>query len=115
MSTAASSSLSGLFSKGSASYAKFRPEYPAALYDVILQQASLPARDLAVDIATGSGQAAKDLSKRFARVIALDHNADQLQHAGKFPNVRFQEGAAENSGLKDGVADLAAVAQALHW
>jgi len=90
MSTAASSSLSGLFSKGSASYAKFRPEYPAALYDVILQQASLPARDLAVDIATGSGQAAKDFSKHFARVIALDHNADQLQHAGTFASRREQ-------------------------
>ncbi len=114
MSTAAFSTLSGLFSKGSASYAKFRPEYPAALYNVILQQAS-PARDLAVDLATGSGQAAKGLSKHFACVIALDHNADQLQHAGKFPNVRFQEGAAENTGLGDGIADLAAVAQALHW
>lgn len=115
MSTAASGTLSGLFSKGSASYAKFRPEYPAALYDVILQQAPPPARDLAIDLATGTGQAAKGLSKHFARVIALDHNADQLQHAGKFPNVHFQEGAAENSGLGDGTADLAAVAQALHW
>lgn len=109
------SSFSTLFSKGSASYAKFRPEYPAALYQHILQYAALPAQDLAVDIATGSGQAAKDLSKHFRHVIALDSSPDQLKHAAKLANVSFRQGAAETSGLEGGIADLAAVAQALHW
>ena len=107
--------LQDLSCKGSASYAKFKPEYPAAPYQNILQHAALPAQDLAVDIATGSGQAAKDLSKYFRHVIALDASPDQLKHAAKLANASLQQGAAENSGLEDGVADLAAVAQALHW
>ena len=109
------SSLSGLFSKGATSYAKFRPEYPAELYQLIMQSGNLPDRELAVDIATGSGQAAKDLSKHFAHVIALDHNAEQLQHAATYSGVSFQQGAAEDTGLQGSSADLAAVAQALHW
>lgn len=109
------SSLSSLFSKGAASYAKFRPEYPAELYRTILQTASLPTRDLAVDVATGSGQAAKDLSKHFDRVVALDRNPDQLRHAAQLPNVSFQQSEAEDTGLQGGIADLVAVAQGLHW
>lgn len=107
--------VSGLFSKGAASYAKFRPEYPAELYRIILQTASLPSRDLAVDVATGSGQAAKDLSIYFDHVVALDHDNEQLRHAADIPKVSFQQGAAENTGLPHGTADLVAVAQALHW
>lgn len=75
------SGTSGLFSKAAASYAKYRPEYPPELYKAILQQAKVPAQNLAVDVATGSGQAAKGLSIYFSKVIALDHDPEQLKHA----------------------------------
>ena len=75
----------------------------------------MPAHDLAVDIATGSGQAAKGLSSYFSKVVALDHDNEQLKHAASLPNVAFKLGAAEHTGLEDSSADLVAVAAGLHW
>ena len=106
---------SGLFSKAAASYAKYRPEYPPELYKAILHRAKVPARDVAVDIATGSGQAAKGLSNYFTKVIAIDHDNEQLKHAPSLSNVAFKLGAAEHTGLQDSSADLVAVAAGLHW
>ena len=97
------------------SYATFRPEYPLELYDKLLQLADLPARSLAVDVATGSGQAARGLSQIFSRVIAIDYSEEQLTKALTLPNVEFRHAAAECTGLEDGVADLVAAATALHW
>lgn len=106
---------SGLFSKAAASYAKYRPEYPPELYKVILHRAKVPALELAVDVATGSGQAAKGLSTYFSKVIALDHDAEQLKHAPTLPNVAFQLGTAEHTGVGSNTADLVAIAAGLHW
>ena len=97
------------------SYATFRPEYPPDLFDKLLQLADLPARNLAVDVATGSGQAARGLSQVFSRVVALDYSEEQLTKALALPNVEFRHAAAECTGLEDGVADLVAAATALHW
>ena len=107
--------VSGLFSKSAASYAKFRPNYPAELYEMILKHANLPSQGLAVDVATGSGQAAKGLSKYFTTVLALDHDSEQLKHAFDLPNVAFELATAEKTGLEDSSADLVAVAAGLHW
>lgn len=108
-------SLLRLFDKGAASYAKFRPEYPPELYQTILQHANLSSCALAADIATGSGQAAKDLSKYFDNVIALDSSKAQLGQAPNLPGVSFQIGHAEDTQLAAESVNLATVAQALHW
>ncbi|KAI8466015.1 MAG: hypothetical protein J3K34DRAFT_461081 [Monoraphidium minutum] len=78
-------------------------------------QALRPAR-LAVDVATGSGQAARDLAARFPRVLALDASAAQLAAAPPGPaHLEFRTADAHATGLPDGAADVIAVAQALHW
>jgi SAM-dependent methyltransferase len=94
-------------------YAKFRPAYPAALFDALAQ---LPAhRHLALDCGTGSGQAAVGLSAHFARVIATDASDAQLAHAAVAPNVEYRCARAEASGLPDRSVDLVTAAQSLHW
>ena len=115
MTRVCAANVSGLFSKSAASYAKYRPDYPQELYEAILKRGKLPARDLAVDTATGSGQAAKGLSSYFTKVIALDNDSEQLKHAPHLPNVIFKLGAAENTGLKTNTADVIAIAAGLHW
>ena len=57
-----------LMSLQAAAYSAFRPTYPADLYEHIYKFADLQRFDLAVDIATGSGQAASVLAKRFKKV-----------------------------------------------
>ena len=72
-------------------------------------------RLLAWDCATGSGQAAIDLSGHFDRVIATDISDSLLSLAPDVDNVVFRCAPAEDSGIEPGSVDLVVVAQAIHW
>lgn len=98
----------------SRAYATYRPTYPPALYDAIMAK-HMGGRALAVDIGCGSGQVTADLAPRFDKVVGVDASASQLAHARSAPNVAYQQGTAEATGLADGCADLITVAAALHW
>ena len=67
-------SNSHLFDSCAAAYAAYRPHYPAALYERIYRFCDFQGKpQTALDIATGSGQAAVELAKSFveARVPQL--------------------------------------------
>ncbi len=113
-------SFAHLFDKQARDYAKFRPTYPDSLFTAILEYNPAAGRTLAVDIATGTGQAALGLAPHVDRVVALDANTQQLAAAvdssNTLPsNVVFQHGLAESTGLQDVCADVVTCAQALHW
>lgn len=102
-----------LFSIRSDEYAQFRPKYPESLFDWLTEQCR--NTQCALDIAAGNGQATRPLSTRFSRVVACDASPDQLTgHSNWRPVQRFAA-QAEQLPLRDGVADLVVVAQALHW
>jgi SAM-dependent methyltransferase len=101
------------FSRQAKSYARFRPEYPHALYDFLVQL--VPSRRLAWDCGTGSGQAARALARYFERVIATDTSAEQLRYSAGPPNVSFRLGEAESGHFEQASVDLVTVAQAAHW
>jgi SAM-dependent methyltransferase len=101
------------FSGCAADYAAYRPTYPAALFEVL---ASLARRqELALDCATGNGQAAIGLAERFAHVVAIDASAQQLASARPHPRVEYQVARAEQTGLDGATVDLVSAAQAVHW
>jgi SAM-dependent methyltransferase len=101
------------FSGHAADYAKFRPNYPAELFDHL---ASLSrARALAWDCATGNGQAALGLAQHFKKVVATDASEQQIESAQSHPNIHYRVASAEASGIESGSVDLILVAQALHW
>jgi SAM-dependent methyltransferase len=101
------------FSGVAAEYQAFRPRYPEALLDWLAGLA--PARDLAVDLGCGNGQAAVGLAPRFAAVIGLDPSSAQLARAERHPRVTYRAAPAEATGLPDRCADLVVAAQAFHW
>jgi SAM-dependent methyltransferase len=101
------------FGSVAASYAKFRPSYPAELFDWLASIA--PARDAAWDCACGSGQASAALAERFACVIATDASAAQIGAATPHERIHYRVAPAEASGLADRSVDCVTVAQALHW
>ena len=102
-----------LFSRDSASYAKFRPRYPAALFAWL---ATLPAeRGTAWDCATGSGQAATLLTAHFRRVVGTDASVAQLRAAERRDGVGDVACLGEQTALAPHSVDLVTVAQALHW
>jgi SAM-dependent methyltransferase len=94
-------------------YARSRPTYPPALFDRLA--ALVERREVAWDCATGSGQAARDLAERFARVVATDVSAEQVRQAHPHPRIQYAVCPAERSGLGDTSIDLITVASALHW
>jgi ubiquinone/menaquinone biosynthesis C-methylase UbiE len=109
----ASSAFKDHFSVAAHEYDRCRPSYPAELIDFLADVA--PARSLAWDCATGTGQAAVGLAARFDKVIATDASGAQLAHAVAHSRVEYRVARAEDCGLPDRTFDLVTVAQALHW
>ncbi|HEY6050877.1 MAG TPA: class I SAM-dependent methyltransferase, partial [Thermoanaerobaculia bacterium] len=101
------------FSGHAADYARYRPDYPEALFSYLASLA--PDHRLAWDCATGSGQAAAGLARHFDEVLATDASSRQIEQALPIPRVRYAVCPAESVALPDAGADLVAVAQALHW
>ncbi len=101
------------FSERAAEYARFRPRYPAALFQALADLA--PSRRLAWDCGTGNGQAAVGLAAHFQRVAATDASPEQLAHAETHRRVTYRRSLESDSGLSDATVDLVTAAQALHW
>lgn len=106
-------SFKDYFSRQAADYARFRPRYPAAMFEFLVALAS--QRDVALDCATGNGQAAVALAQYFRRVIATDASAKQIANAEQHERIEYRIALAETSGLEADTIDLIMVAQALHW
>lgn len=101
------------FSQNPEAYRAFRPDYPESLYDFLYQH--VIEFNLAWDCATGNGQAAQVLAKRFHNVIATDLSEAQLKAAPQINNVEYRCERAEKTSLKNHTVDLITIAQALHW
>lgn len=101
------------FSGHAGDYAAHRPTYPDALFTYLAS--CCDAHDLAWDCATGNGQSARQLAAYFQQVLATDGSQAQLDQAPADPQITYQVGLAEESGIAAGVADLVTVSQALHW
>src|SRR5207253_9835478 len=101
------------FSGQAAEYAKFRPNYPPKLFDYLASIS--PGGELGWDCATGNGQAAVGLAEHFAKVIATDASARQIESARPHPSISYRVAPAEASGIDPDSVDLIVVAQALHW
>ena len=101
------------FSAHAAIYRDARPDYPAALYEFLRDQA--PGGECAWDAGCGNGQASVALADHFDKVIASDPSAEQIARAQPRSNIDYRVEAAEQSSLATGSVDLVCVAQALHW
>jgi SAM-dependent methyltransferase len=55
------------------------------------------------------------LAEHFARVIATDASAQQIESAQPHPSISYRVAPAEVSGIDPDSVDLILVAQALHW
>jgi len=101
-----------LFSSTAKEYAVFRPTYPKELYEFIYKHVA--HFDMAWDCGTGNGQVARDLSKRFNKIVATDISAKQIENAYTSSNISYLI-AAEEIDFPEKNFDLITVAQAIHW
>ena len=101
------------YSQHANAYARHRPRYPDELFDWLASVS--PARELAWDAGTGSGQVAASLAGRFAHVIATDASAEQLRHAMPHERVEYRHEPVSRASLPDASTDLITAGAAAHW
>lgn len=101
------------FSDRAADYVKYRPSYPAAVIDRLLD--GLNTEQLVADIGAGTGISSRLIADRGVRVLAIDPNAAMRTAATTHPLVEFREGKAEATGLESASVDLVTCFQAFHW
>jgi ubiquinone/menaquinone biosynthesis C-methylase UbiE len=102
-------------------YVRYRPGYPAALFEWLDAQGCFGPGRVVVDVGSGTGILSRALLEggRGARVVAVEPNAAMRAAAEKAlaARDRFEsvDGSAEATGLPDASADLVIAAQAFHW
>lgn len=101
------------FSINSGNYAKYRPDYPPALFDFLYPL--LKQKEKAWDCGTGSGQVARELALDFKDVEATDSSSQQIKHAYQANNINYSVQHAEHTNFRDESFDLITVGQAIHW
>ncbi|MEO6720340.1 MAG: class I SAM-dependent methyltransferase [Ferruginibacter sp.] len=94
-------------------YAKYRPDYPAELYQFLFSLCR--HKDAAWDCGTGSGQVAIALAKHFTNVYATDISEQQIKNAAQRNNIIYDVERAEHTSFEDSSFGLVTVAQAIHW
>jgi SAM-dependent methyltransferase len=101
------------FSHHARHYLAYRPQYPDALFSYL---SSLVAEhDLALDCATGNGQAALNLTPHFRSILAIDASPQQLALAPSHKQIIYIVALVDRTPLPDGSVDLLTVASAFHW
>lgn len=103
------------FSQRAADYANYRPSYPTAAIDSILEGLANPSQLVAADIGAGTGISSRLLAQRGMRVLGIEPNADMRQAALPHPLVEFHNGTAENTNLPNTSVDLVVCFQSFHW
>jgi SAM-dependent methyltransferase len=103
------------FSDRAADYVKYRPSYPSAAIDALLDGLRPAERIVAADIGAGTGISSRLLGDRGLRVVALEPGTLMRAAADPHPRVSWIAGRAEATGLTAQCVDLVVCAQSFHW
>jgi ubiquinone/menaquinone biosynthesis C-methylase UbiE len=107
------------FSNRVENYVRYRPHYPAALLEQVVEQTGLQPGWTVADVGSGTGILARLFLENGNTVIGVEPNAS-MRAAGEtwlanFARFKSVDGRAENTGLPDKNVELVAVGQAFHW
>lgn len=103
------------FSDRATDYVKYRPTYPTAAINTILEGLGSPSQLAAADVGAGTGIGSRMLAERGVRVTAIEPNASMRQAADVHPLVEFCDATAEATNLPEASIDLLTCFQAFHW
>ena len=92
-------------------YDRFRPSYPEAVIEALLEDGP---REIA-DIGAGPGISCRPFLERELRVFAVEPNAAMRAAGPTHPLLTWLEATAEATGLSDASVDLVTCFQSFHW
>ncbi len=100
-------------------YSSYRPGYPAAAIDCIVETCDLQAASVVADIGSGTGIFTRQLLQEDLQVIAVEPNRKMREASdlalGDYQNYHSLDATAEATTLETGSVDLITAAQAFHW
>jgi SAM-dependent methyltransferase len=107
-----------LFGLDPIGYAAGRPDYPEAVYEVLLQRCGLGPATRALEIGPGTGLVTKRLLAQGAHVTAIEPDpsmASYLRDVAPFPELAVVISSFEEADLARAEFDLAVAATSFHW
>jgi ubiquinone/menaquinone biosynthesis C-methylase UbiE len=113
-----------LFSGTAWYYARFRPDYPEEVINLLCNNFGLGRKSRVLDLGCGTGQIALQLAPFVSEVIAVDPQEEMLQEgkaissANGRTNIKWILGESANiNNLSEviGQLDLTVIARAFHW
>ncbi|HLV95017.1 MAG TPA: methyltransferase domain-containing protein [Candidatus Acidoferrales bacterium] len=97
-------------------FQRYRPDYPAALYEHILARVPEQCRGRAMDLGAGTGIVTGHLVAHFREVLSVEPDAGMASKiAGHFPQAVIRNVTAEDCAQPPESVDLITIANALHW
>ena len=100
-------------------YVRYRPGYPAELFDCLAEHHGLTAGAIVADIGSGTGISARLFLERGCAVYAIEPNAAMRAAAERdlsnFPAFHSIGATAEETTLQSSSLDWYVAAQAFHW
>jgi SAM-dependent methyltransferase len=107
------------FSSRARDYARYRPSYPAAAFDLLRECCGLRSGTRVADVGSGTGILTAQLLEREATVFAVEPNDAMRAHAEAMLAGRCGfhsvKGTAEATTLGHGQVSLWVAGQAFHW
>jgi SAM-dependent methyltransferase len=111
----------GQFAGTARFYARFRPAYPTAVFDLLAAEAPLGPSSQALDLGCGTGLVGLALAGRVASVTGVDPDADMLNEAVRLAgeqgrsNLRWVQARAEVFEDRRSSYQLVVIGSAFHW
>lgn len=107
------------FSARADNYAKFRPGYPQAVIEHLVEECGLEPSAPVADVGSGTGLLARMLLEHGCTVYGVEPNRE-MREAGEaalagLENFISLDGSAEDTGLPDASVALIVAGQAFHW
>jgi SAM-dependent methyltransferase len=107
------------FTSRVANYIKYRPDYPAAILDLLRNECGLTNASVIADVGSGTGILTELFLKNGNPVFGVEPNREMREAAelllGNYTDFQSVPGTAEATTLPEQTIDLISVGQAFHW
>src|SRR3954469_8186543 len=107
------------FSDRVADYAKYRPGYPAEMFELLKRECGLFRHTYIADVGSGTGILARYFLEEGNIVLGIEPNAEMRAYADRdlaqFKKFMSVDATAESTTLPDTSVDMVTAGQAAHW